>query len=1122
MNFNSKRTPWGSPALSKFFLAMKLTVVLLLAVLIQVSAKTYSQNITLREKNISIKKVLVEIEKQSGYHFLYDNLDLPKADKINIEVKDATVEQALTECLKNQPVAFKIFEQTIVLRKSTEVDEAKMLKVAEIKLLKVQGTVKDEQGAPLPGVNVRVKGGTVGAITDSGGNYTIDAFDNNSVLVFTSIGFETQEIVIAGRSNINVKLTTEVKNLSDVVVVGYGTVKKKDLTGSVSIVNVDNAKKVATYDVAKMLQGQAAGVSVQSSGEPGSFVQIKVRGISSLQSNGPLFVIDGVPVDINGPFDFSPDNIETMQVLKDASSAALYGTQAAGGVVIITTKKGKAGPLKLDYSGYYGVQNINKKLSLADRVGYQKITNASQVNAGLPLFPQNDPSNPLYVSNINTDWQQELFKTGNIQDHSVNLSGGSDAITYNLGLGYFNQTSTLVGPQSYNRYSFSGSFTGKKGIFTFGGKTAYTQSNKNNLAITSNHAVFGGGVTNMLLAIPIMPVYDSKRLGGYGGSDNVISLNVIGMNDLVTDKSDRNRMLGNFWAEAEILKNLKFKTNLSFDRLDYHNYHYEPQFDLGFYYLNTTYFLFDTRGTNTTGLAENTLTYMFQAGKHKVDFLAGMTYQQDNFDFLSGSAKDSPNLNFISFSSIPNASAKGITGFPTVHTLASYLGRINYNYDNRYYITGNIRRDGSSRFGPLNKWGNFSSVGAAWNIANEKVIKLPSVISTLKLRGGYGILGNERFPDYKYQSYVNGNAAYLFDTPSTKGGILAPGGTSIAVADPSLKWESTKTYNAAIDLGLLQDKLYFTAEYFNRISSDLIVSLPIPASVGSIPATVFTNAATVKNSGIEFALTFKDNIGKFNYDITANANTLKNEVLKLGGTNNPIYGAGSKTEVGGEVGQLYGFVTEGIFQTAAEVKAHAIQDPVNTAPGDIKYKDTNGDGVINDNDRVYLGTAIPKIYYGLNLNGSYKNLDFSLFMQGSAGNKVFNAVYQSLMSAQYGNASVDELNFWAPGNTNTNVPRPFHGDPQQNNRFSDRFVESGTYLRLQNASIGYTIPQNVLKRSHAFNSLRVYLSAQNIFTLSSYRGYDPDFISDGLFSRGYDYGSFPNPRTIIVGVQVGL
>jgi len=1096
------------PSFYKYLLTMKLTVVLIIATLLHVSAKTFSQHITLREKNTSIKKVLVEIEKQSGYHFLYDNLDLPKSEKINIDVNNVSVEEALNQCLKNQSIDYKIFEQTIVLRKAND--------VREVKVAKISGTVRDDDGQPLPGVTVKIKGTTQGTQTDINGNYSLESADENAILVFSFVGYQTQEIVFDGKNPINVKLTPEVRSLADVVVVGYGSVKKKDLTGSVAVVNIENAKKTATYDVAKMLQGQVAGVSVQGSGEPGGYVQIKIRGIATFGNNSPLFVIDGVPVD--APFDFSTDDIETIQVLKDASAAAIYGSRAATGVVIITTKKGTAGPLKINANSYYGFQNMPKRIDVTDRIGYQKITSAAELNAGLSIAPGNNPASPQYISNVNTDWQKEMFRTGKIQDHNLNFSGGSETVTYNVGLGYFDQTSTLSGPASYNRYTYNGTFQGKKGRFSFGGKTAYTQSHKDNLAITSSHAVFGGGVTSMLTAIPTIPVYDPNRLGGYGGSDNVtqraIALNVIGMNNLVQDYSNRNRMFGNVWGELEIVKNLKYKVNLSFDRTDYKNWHYEPKFDLGFYYLNTQYYLSDNRGDAHTALVENTLTYNLEFGESKLDLLAGTTYQEDHSESITGTATDANDLQFYTFGAISNPTAKGITSYLDASTLSSYLGRLNYNYDSRYLLTVSYRRDGSSRFSPQHRYGDFASVAGAWNVDKETFIHLPQVISSLKVRGGYGVLGNQNFANYKYESYINSNASYLY------GNTLAPGATAVAVADPSLKWETTKTGNVAVDMGLLRDRLLFTAEYFNKVSSDIITDIPIPLSVGAVPATLTTNAASVKNTGVEVSLTYKHREGNFQYDITANANTLKNKVLQLGGTNNPIYGAGSKTEVGGEVGQLFGFITDGIFQNAADIAKHATQ--TGAAPGDQKFKDINGDGVITDADRVYLGSAIPKIYYGLNFNASFKNFDASFFIQGNAGSYIDNGVYEALTGGQYSNHSVDELNYWTPTNTNTDIPRPIIGDPNGNNRFSNRFVESGSYLKLQNAQIGYTFPKKVLQRSHVFSNLRIYLAGQNILTLSGYRGYDPDFISDGLFSRGFDYGSFPNPRTIMMGLQVGL
>jgi TonB-linked SusC/RagA family outer membrane protein len=596
------------------------------------------------------------------------------------------------------------------------------------------------------------------------------------------------------------------------------------------------------------------------------------------------------------------------------------------------------------------------------------------------------------------------------------------------------------------------------------------------------------------------------------------------MNALTTDYSDRNRFLGSIWGEIEIIKNLKFRTSGSYDRLEYKDFHFEPMFDLGFYYLNTQYNMRQTNGKDNTRQWENQLTYNLKAGNHKVDFFVGTSYLERHYENLYASAKDTGDFPFKQFSNAA-PSAIGVSSYASANTLIGYLGRINYNYDDRFLVSGNYRRDGSSRFGPAYKYGDFASVAAAWNISNEHWIKLPDFISNIKLRGGYGELGNQNIGDYLFQSYINPNASYVF------GDVLASGATTVAKVDPNIKWESTSTLNVAADLSLFHNTLQFTAEYYNRESNGLLVSVPLPPSTGSIPLSLVTNAASTKNTGMEFTLVYNNSVGKLKYNINANFSTLENKVLKLGGTGNPIYGAGSKTEIGRSVGELFGYVTEGLFQDAADVASHA-QQP-NAAPGDVKFKDVNGygadgklsgqpDGKITDADRVYLGKTIPKYYYGANIGLAYKDFDLSVFFQGSGGNKVFNGVRHDLMVEQYINHSTDMLNYWTPTNTATNVPRPVIGDPNGNGRFSDRFIESGSYLKLQNAQIGYNLPASIAGKTHVIKSLRAYIAGQNILTFSNYWGYDPDFISDGLFSRGYDYGSFPNPRTFMVGIQMGL
>ncbi len=980
----------------------------------------------------------------------------------------------------------------------------------------VSGTISDANSQPLPGVSVVIKGTSIGTTSDAKGQYAISipADIQNPVLVFTFIGFVTEEVTVSGRTRLDMKLLPDIETLSEVVVVGYGTQKVKDLTGSVGIVKVDDAKKTASYDVAKLLQGQVAGVSVHGSGEPGGFVQIKIRGVSTFGNNSPLFVIDGVPVD--APFDFSPDDIESIQILKDASAGAIYGARAATGVVIITTKKGKAGPLKVDYSGYAGVQNIAKRIPVLNRVGYQKVVSAAELNAGLSVAPANDPNNAAFISNVDTDWQKEGLKTGSIQDHNLSLSGGSEAVRGSVSLGYFRQTGTVTGPQKYTRYTLNSNLNGKKGIFSYGAKLAYTQSEKVNSTNTREHAVFGGAVTSLLAAIPTMPVYDPNRLGGYGGSDNAtqraITLNVVGMNALLNGSSDRNRLLSNVWGEVEPIKNLKYRLSLSYDRTDWKDFFFEPKYDLGFYYLTTNAYLSETRGAANTLLTENILSYLHEFGKHKIDVLGGYTFQKNNAGSTFGSVLGLSEPYILNLGApIEATGGRNVTASSAVSVLSSYLGRVNYNYADKYLLTFNFRRDGSSRFSPQYRYGNFMSVAAAWNVHND--IHLPQFISTLKLRGGFGELGNQNIGDYRYTTYINANAGYVF------GGVLLPGATRTQVVDPSIKWEAKRTSNVAADLGLLGDKLSMTIEYYNNTAYDLLADIPIPSSVGATNTTITTNAASVRNSGIEFSASYRKREGDFHYEISGNFHTLKNEVLELGGSNNPIYGAASKTEVGQPVGQLYGYLTDGIFQTADEVTAHAKQ--INAAPGDIRFKDVNGDGIVSALDRVYLGSAIPKIYYGANVAASYKNFDLSFFFQGNAGSKVYNGVYRDLMTLQYGNQHTDALNYWTTSNTNTNVPRPVIGDPNANLRDSDRFVESGSYVRLQNAQIGYSVPKAILSKLKV-DRIRVYVSGQNVLLISKYRGFDPDFMSDGLFSRGYDYGSYPNPRTLMMGLQIGL
>lgn len=1099
----------------KIFCMLKFILLLVIVTSLQAFSKGYSQTkINVSFQNVSLKDALKQIEKRSDYHFLYsDDVLIKNALPATLSVTNASLDETMAALLANTKLVYKLSDNNLVI-------------ISE-KGNNVTGKVTDETDQPVPGVSVKVKGSAAGTQTNVDGKYVLNVPDadlNKVTLVFSFIGYATQEVPLIGNSTVSVQLKAVQNSLNEVVVVGYGSQKKENLTGSIAVVNVKDADKRVTFDVARELQGQVAGVEVNGSGVPGEGVVIHIRGVSSLNNNNPLYIIDGVPT--MTPFDFPTGEIESMQVIKDASAGAIYGFRGAAGVILITTKKGKSGALKINYNGYYGVQDNPKKLSVTDRVGYQQIADAAETNAGLSLAPGNDPTSASYITNVNTDWQKAAFKTGITQNHDLSFSGGNEFTTYNVALGYFDQTGTVVSGPSYKRYNVSANMQGKKGIFSYGAKMAYTEGDYKNLAYPRLHGT-GNEIVDLITAIPTMPVYDSKRLGGYGGVDQntqrAISLNIIGVNNLIQNTSQHNRFLGSAWGELEIVKNLKYRISASYDRTDFETYYFEPEYDLGWFYPSVSAYYSNGRSAAFTSLVENTLSYKFNIKKHNIELLGGTAYQKDSNSDIFGFATGLTQPYLQAFDNVSNLADKSVYGNSGVRYFYSpVFGRFNYNYDERYLVTANFRRDGSSQLTEANRFGNFGGVSLGWNINKEHFIHLPDFIGTLKLRAGYGRQGNiEALTSegyYPYQTIVNANAGYDFSTGSNTS--LVSGTTQTQVFNQKATWERKETKNIGLDANLFNDALTFTAEYYENKINGILLGVPIPLSVGAIN-TPIVNGATFTNKGFEFTATYHGKTdGDFHYDISANASTLKNKVLSLGAGDNPIYGAYSKTAVGHEVGELYGYVAEGIFQNAADISNHATQ--IGAAVGDVKFKDIKKDGIIDESDETYLGSAIPKIYFGLNFNVSYKSFDASVFIQGNAGSKIANGVYQSLMSGQYINASTDELKYWTPTNTNTNVPRPVIGDPNGNGRNSNRFIQDASYARIQTAQLGYTIPASILNRTHAFRSFRIYLSGQNLLTVTKYKGFDPDFINDGTVNRGFDYGSFPNPRTVLLGVQVGL
>jgi TonB-linked SusC/RagA family outer membrane protein len=785
---------------------------------------------------------------------------------------------------------------------------------------------------------------------------------------------------------------------------------------------------------------------------------------------------------------------------------------AANGVIIITTKQGKKNSkCRFNIMATMAGTMFGKYIDVTKRVDYQTLNNESRTNAGLPLFPANNPADPGYIDSIDTDWQKEGIKPGNRQNHNVSFSGGGQHSTYNVSLDYFDNNGTYVGNgPDYKRYTARVNSTAERGIFRFGESFNYTHSHENLLTFRDDIllGLIPPMVVSLVEAIPTMPVYDPNNLNGFGGSNSEYnganSLNAIGVNSVLVNWIDVDRTFGNVFGELQLLRhnghNLRFKTSLSYDKTQTRDYTWQPAFYFGKFFSNDVAHLFDNSRVYTNFAIENTFNYDLYIGKHSIQALAGQSYRENSAVLRQSSAEG---YTMPYYPVIDQGQVRSSKGSEYTATLSSFFGRVNYSYAEKYLLSATIRRDGSSRFGPDFRYGNFPAGSVGWKISSEDFWHVsPSAISLLKFRASYGLLGNDNIGDYLYQATINSGIVYPFSVGGQP--VRVVGGLQTNVVDKDIKWEEKAITNIGMDATFLDNHLDLTADYYIAKTSDILVGVPIPATVGSINLSPTVNAATLKNSGIEINLAYHKTGGKFTFDISGNLTTIKNEVLALGGNNEPIYGTGARTEVGHEVGEHYGFVYEGIFQSQDEINNHATQFGAVLAPGDVKYKDISGpdgkpDGVVNEAyDRAYLGSAIPKYNYGLTFSAAYRNFDFTLFTSGSADFLIDSRMYRDIHhSAGALNFSTDMLNRWTPQNTNTNIPRLNDADVN-NFKDSDRpgWLQDGTYLRINTVALGYTIPQQSVKY---ITKARVYVTVQDLYTFQNYKGYNPDFTA-GVFN----------------------
>jgi TonB-linked SusC/RagA family outer membrane protein len=1017
----------------------------------------------------------------------------------------------------------------------------------------ISGTVKDETGVLLPGVGVAIKGTRTAVSTNVDGKYSISV-PSTTTLVYSFIGMTAQEVVVGNRSTINVTLASSATNLNDVVVIGYGTQKRQDVNGAVSSVNAKDIANLPQPSLDQLLQGKASGVTItQNSGAPGSQTSVRVRGITSLSlSNEPLYVIDGVPISgdasnkatsgrspmlsgnngatgVSPLSTISPNDIESIDVLKDASATAIYGARGSNGVIIITTKRGKNGVSRIAYDGYVGVQEQNRFLDMMNLKEYASLQNSLADVYG--TGKRGEFSDPTLLGE-GTDWQKEIFQSALMQSHQLSISGGKEGTDYYISGGYLNQDGTIIGNE-FNRFSLRSNVNGKvKDWFKVGANISASKTDQKSV-LTDNTGI----IYNALLSAPDNAVYNAD--GTYAGPlENQIggSINPVAQAMSLTNTLLRSNFNGSIFGDMQITKDLSLRSELNADYSWSDALNFNPTYKWGIYE-NKVATLNKFLTNNTFWGWKEYLTYTKTFDKHSITALLGYEVNESTWGGVTASVQnfnsnDIPTLNLGDAKTATNSEFKGS------QALESFFGRAIYTFNNKYSVTATLRRDKSSKFAEGNQTGYFPSFAASWKLSDETFMDFTkSFANNIKVRVGYGEVGNQGVPNYLYGSALS---------PSTTG--LGTGFTVDKVANPELTWETAQQTNAGIDLSLAKGRIDFTFDWFNKNSKNFLFQKPLPAyllggagaysSVAVISAP-YINGGNMNNRGFDFSITSRNFVGdNFRWNTSVVFSKYKNEVKSLASgipfitaniTNGFLSVPVTKTVVGGPVGEFYGLVVKDIFRTPEQLRGAAVQFGRNvensaggTWLGDIQYEDLNNDGVINENDTRALGSPQPTFTYGITNNFSYKSFDLSIFLNGSQGGQILNALKYTTagLASLYQNQLSSSANFWSPTNSNSNIPAPKSGTDNPNLKMSDRFMESASFLRIQNINLGYNVPSTWLKNIHLAR-LKAYVSVQNLYTFTNYSGLDPEIGStnQNVFLTNVDLGRYPIPRTITFGVN---
>lgn len=1123
-----------SRSLIKCLLMMKFTILLVLAVSFQSFAKSYGQeHISLNLEKATLKKVLKTIEQQGVCRFVYKDEVLPRDQRVSIAVKDASLEDVLNRVLRDTELGYKKLAGNLVVITAGGTATDRVL------AFPVTGKVVNDKGEPLQGVNVVEVGTNNGTTTNAEGSFVLSVASGTSKLSFSYIGYIAQEVEVSDRATINVQMLAENKNMEEVIVVGYGTQKKRNVTGAISSVKATDLENMPVFRVEQSMQGRVSGLTITAaSGQPGEASTVRVRGTTTIGNSDPLYVVDGVPV--NGGIDYlSQADIASIDVLKDAASAAIYGTQGANGVILITTKKGRAGSVKVNYNGFVGTQAPWRKLDLLNATEYATLMNEAYMAAGQPVrFP-----NPSSYGK-GTDWQAAVFNdNAMIQNHEISLSGGSERSTYYGSFGYLNQDGIVATSNSnYKRFTARFNSQHKIGrIATFGTNIGYTRTKSQGVGTNGewgtplNRAINLDPLTPIVVTDPAVasqaPYTNSPYVvrdangNPYGISTIVTSeiLNPIAALKVGQGNGWSDKLVANGFLELEPVRGLKFRSNIGTDLAFWGDESFQP-----LYYLNSINQNIDLNGYTRNSnrgmywIFENLLTYTRQIGNHNFSAMAGTSAQKNYGEQQGGTKRGIPvdNIKDASLSfSVPQDN-QFFWGSEYQNALSSIFGRITYDYDGKYLLNATLRRDGSSRFGTNNKYGTFPSVSAGWVISREKFFPITDKISFLKLRGSYGVNGNDRIGDFRFVSTVGGGRNYTIN------GQLITGFSPNAIANPDLRWESTSQLNFGLDAVLFK-RLNVTVEWYNKKTYDMLLGIDVPDYVGNNGP--IGNIADMENRGVELELGYNGRIGDLTFNVSGNISHLRNRVTYLGDDKEFLGGQTfgpqgveiTRTQIGNAIGSFYGYTTDGLFQNWGEVTNYKNHDGAmlqpNAAPGDIRYVDINGDGVINNDDRSIIGDPTPDWSFGFTVSAAWKGFDLTVFGQGVAGNDVFQAIRRfDLPTANY---TKEALGRWTGEGSSNYFPRLVLNDPNQNfSRSSDFFLKPGDYFRIKTLQIGYTFSNSLLEKA-GISKLRVYVMSNNLATFTRYSGFDPEI---GGGSYGVDRGIYPQARSFMAGVNLGF